>query len=244
MQHFYCTHVFKASIESCRDEGVDHEYVEYVDNVPCIDFISSLRTGLFSLLDVECRKGGNAEAFIEKIKSQHYGSARYFQVTPRCKNLPPNSTAQQLSQYFGIRHFVADVVYDTGHFIEANADKLCDDIISVFHKSQCTFGFVSHLFGAELRLLNSKGTMPRGLKFRIAPTSHLDQNSTEPVCTLTQDFHNRLDNLLRTLVHARPHFVRCIKVSPNVPPHQHLLNWTFPYRSTTSSKVDSLIVPQ
>lgn len=28
--------------------------------------------------------------------------------------------------------------------------------------------------------------------------------------TLTQDFHTRLDNLLRTLVHARPHFVRCI----------------------------------
>lgn len=29
--------------------------------------------------------------------------------------------------------------------------------------------------------------------------------------TLTQDFHTRLDNLLRTLVHARPHFVRCIR---------------------------------
>ena len=33
--------------------------------------------------------------------------------------------------------------------------------------------------------------------------------------TLTQDFHTRLDNLLRTLVHAKPHFVRCIR------PNQH-----------------------
>ena len=36
-------------------------------------------------------------------------------------------------------------------------------------------------------------------------------NGDEPVSTLTQDFHTRLDNLLRTLVHAKPHFVRCIK---------------------------------
>lgn len=43
MQHFYNTHVFKASIESCRDEGICSEWeVEYVDNVPCIDLISSL----------------------------------------------------------------------------------------------------------------------------------------------------------------------------------------------------------
>lgn len=37
------------------------------------------------------------------------------------------------------------------------------------------------------------------------------QNGYEPVSTLTQDFHTRLDNLLRTLVHAKPHFIRCIR---------------------------------
>ena len=26
-----------------------------------------------------------------------------------------------------------------------------------------------------------------------------------------QDFHFRLDNLLRTLVHAKPHFIRCVR---------------------------------
>lgn len=31
--------------------------------------------------------------------------------------------------------------------------------------------------------------------------------------TLTQDFHTRLDGLLQTLVHCRPHFIRCVKVS-------------------------------
>ncbi|CAA9997119.1 unnamed protein product [Nesidiocoris tenuis] len=45
MQHFYNTHIFKSSIESCRDEGIQSDVeVDYVDNVPCIDLISSLVT--------------------------------------------------------------------------------------------------------------------------------------------------------------------------------------------------------
>jgi hypothetical protein len=43
MQHFYNTHIFKSSIESCRDEGIASDVViDYIDNVPCIDLISSL----------------------------------------------------------------------------------------------------------------------------------------------------------------------------------------------------------
>lgn len=149
---------------------------------------------------------------MEKINAQHCTSGRYFEASSRSKSLPSHISSEQLSRCFGVRHFVSDVVYDTSHFIEANSDKLCDDIISVFQKSICTFGFVSHLFGGELRLLLSKKVFPCGLKFRVAPTSNLDQNNSSPASTLTQDFHNRLDNLLRTLVHARPHFVRCLKV--------------------------------
>ncbi|KFM58640.1 Unconventional myosin-VIIb, partial [Stegodyphus mimosarum] len=61
--------------------------------------------------------------------------------------------------------------------------------------------------------------VPRGVSFRISPTAHTDlQNGDEPVSTLTQDFHSRLDNLLRTLVHAKPHFIRCIKANNNEQP--------------------------
>lgn len=45
-------------------------------------------------------------------------------------------------------------------------------------------------------------------------------NGDEPVSTLTQDFHTRLDNLLRTLVHARPHFVRCIRANDGESPRR------------------------
>ncbi|EDS45532.1 myosin IB heavy chain [Culex quinquefasciatus] len=203
MQHFYNTHIFKSSVESCREEGIicDTE-VDYVDNVPCIDLISSLRTGLLSMLDAECSVRGTAETYVSKIKVQHRNSARLEQRT-----LEPYDP-----RIFAIRHFAGRVEYDTTDFLDTNRDVVPDDLVSVFYKHTCNFGFATHLFGTELKALYAQENVPRGLSFRIAPTSHTDLlNGDEPVSTLTQDFHTRLDNLLRTLVHARPHFVRCIR---------------------------------
>ena len=58
---------------------------------------------------------------------------------------------------------------------------------------------------------------PTGGQFRASPTvaAALDAAAAS---TLTQDFHTRLDNLLRTLVHARPHFVRCLRANATETP--------------------------
>ncbi|XP_073968429.1 unconventional myosin-IXb-like dachs isoform X3 [Rhodnius prolixus] len=210
MQHFYNTHIFKSSIESCRDEGIHSDVqVDYVDNVPCIDLISSLRTGLLSMLDVECSMRGSAESYISKVKAQHRRNPRLVEPKP----LEP--------RLFGIQHFAGRVVYDATDFLDTNRDVVPDDLVAVFHKQSCNFGFATHLFGSELKALYSSETVPRGVSFRISPTSHSDLlNGDEPVSTLTQDFHTRLDNLLRTLVHARPHFVRCIRANDGESPRR------------------------
>ncbi|CAG9855668.1 unnamed protein product [Phyllotreta striolata] len=210
MQHFYNTHIFKSSIESCRDEGINCEVeVDYIDNVPCIDLVSSLRTGLLSMLDVECSIRGTAESYVSKIKVQHKNNLRLFDPKP----LDP--------RLFCIQHFAGKVIYDATDFLDTNKDVIPDDLVAVFYKHSCNFGFATHLFGSELKALYSIETVPRGVSFRISPTSHTDLlNGDEPVSTLTQDFHTRLDNLLRTLVHARPHFVRCICSNPQETPNR------------------------
>lgn len=210
MQHFYNTHIFKSSIESCRDEGINCEVeVDYIDNVPCIDLISSLRTGLLSMLDVECSIRGTSESYVAKMRVQHKHNTRLFDPKP----LEP--------RVFGIQHFAGRVVYDSSDFLDTNKDVIPDDLVAVFYKHSCNFGFATHLFGSELKALYSLENVPRGVSFRISPTSHSDLlNGDEPVSTLTQDFHTRLDNLLRTLVHARPHFVRCIKSNSTETPNR------------------------
>ncbi|OTF78491.1 Myosin X-like protein [Euroglyphus maynei] len=212
MQHFYNTHIFKSSIESCRDEGIKPDLeIDYVDNVPCIDLISSLRTGLFSLIDYESINNGTAESLVAKQSSLHGSNSRYLEMA----NMYENDLTLRLRS-FGIRHFYGNVIYDTSDFIESNSDRLSDDVVTIFHKAQCSFGFASHLFGSELRVLKNRGMQPLGIQFRISPvhTPAPVANSKEPpTTTFTQDFHSRLDNLLRILVHARPHFIRCIKIN-------------------------------
>lgn len=167
------------------------------------------------MLDAESQKRpghrGTPESYVDRIKAQHRNNAKYKDVS----NTAPNGDNGRL---FAIRHFAGDVTYDATNFLSANRDTVPDDIVAVFHKSSCTFGFATHLFGMQLKMLysqESRDGSPRGLSFRISPTAHLDPTSgaTEPSSTLTQDFHTRLDNLLRTLVHARPHFIRCIKAN-------------------------------
>lgn len=208
MQHFYNTHIFKSSIESCRDENIAYDTeIDYVDNVPCIDLISSLKTGLLSLLDNECTVRGTPESYVAKINMQHKNSPRLIQ------NSHTDDHVLKDNYTFTIRHFAGPVEYDAKFFINTNRDIIADDLVSIFNKNNCNFGFASHLFGSELRVLNSNENCGRWFRnHRIAPTSHTDLLSgDEPVSTLTQDFHTRLDNLLRTLVMSRPHFVRCIK---------------------------------
>ena len=222
MQHFFNTHIFKSSIESCREEGIQCDLEpDYVDNVPCIDLISSLRTGLLSMLDVECAARGSPESYVQKVRAQHKHNGRLFE--PSAKSLASFSPPADMHRAFGIQHFAGRVIYEASDCLETNRDVLPDDLVSVFYKQSCQFGFATHLFGSELKVLYAgsggaaaaaDGGVPRGVRFRISPTSHTDLlNGDDPVSTLTQDFHTRLDNLLRTLVHAKPHFVRCVRAN-------------------------------
>lgn len=45
--------------------------VDYVDNVPCIDLVSSLRGGLLAALDAECAARGTPEQYVARIKAAH-----------------------------------------------------------------------------------------------------------------------------------------------------------------------------
>ncbi|XP_068618657.1 unconventional myosin-XIX isoform X2 [Battus philenor] len=199
MQHFYNTHVFKSSAESCREEGVAGALeVEYVDNVPCIDLVSSLRAGLLAALDAECAAKGTPEQYVARIKNTHRGHPRL------CDARPPHA------RRFAVRHYAGEVTYDASEFLDANRDTVPDDLLAAFDTRSCEFGFATHLFGAELKALAAGGGAT-GAQFRASPTALAAADA--PASTLTQDFHTRLDNLLRTLVHARPHFVRCLRAN-------------------------------
>lgn len=63
------------------------------------------RTGLLSMLDVECSVRGSSESYIAKVKAQHRQNPRLIEPKP----LEPRT--------FGIQHFAGKVIYDATDFL-------------------------------------------------------------------------------------------------------------------------------
>ena len=129
MQHFYNTHTLKTAIETCRDEGITCGLeVDYADNAHCIDLISSLRTGLLKMLDVECSVRGCPETYVQKVRVQQKENQRLFSPQ-HCDT----------SRMFGIYHYAGRVVYDTSDFLGEITAPIVGDFFLQCHKYTETF---------------------------------------------------------------------------------------------------------
>ena len=70
------------------------------------------------------------------------------------------------------------------------------------------------MFSQELKHLYSEEIVPRGVRYRISPTSYLELPTTEdPLCTLSHSLQSSLNSIVRTISHAVPHFIQCIRPS-------------------------------
>lgn len=54
-----------------------------------------------------------------------------------------------------MRHYAGEVTYDASEFLDANRDVVPDDLVAVFDTRACEFGFATHLFGTELKVMSS-----------------------------------------------------------------------------------------
>ncbi|XP_033108068.1 myosin-I heavy chain-like isoform X3 [Anneissia japonica] len=202
LQQFYIHNVFTSSIEIARAEDIENIMeMEYIDNKPCLDLLTCPTNGILTILDKETfYPKCSCENFIESLENLHQDHNRYF------------SPAVDRDQSFGVKHFAGNVVYDANALLEGNRDVLSDDIVSVFHKKACNFGFATHLFCHELQAL--EGGSPSGTIFKVFSSFHSDNSrkSYEGVkSTHMQDFQVRLESLLKTLRQSTPHFIRCIR---------------------------------
>ncbi|XP_076460161.1 uncharacterized protein LOC143293130 [Babylonia areolata] len=203
MQHYYNSHMFRGPISALSDEGLSQPVdVQYFNNTPVIQLISAQNTGILSLLDgMSLLPSGNTDTFMQDVKTHHTTNDYFFE--------PLNKAEQHV---FGIRHFTGRVVYSASNFLTANGDRLPDDIVCVFSRSNCNFGFVSYLFSADVKASMEEGQGPCGILHRVVPMGQMETSSPrESEQTLSADFQSRLENLLKSMAPARPHFIRCLR---------------------------------
>ena len=58
--------------------------------------------------------------------------------------------------HFGIVHYTGKVAYDASLMIQQNRDHIPDDVVWVFAKQNCNFGFASHLFSSEIKVTHGE----------------------------------------------------------------------------------------
>lgn len=99
---------------------------------------------------------------------------------------------------FGVQHFAGNVFYNVPGFLEKNRDSFSNDLKDMI--TQSTNSFLLELFQGETE-------------------------TTKRSLTLSKQFRNSLDSLMKTLSACHPFFVRCIKPNelkkPNVSTMTH-----------------------
>eukprot|EP00736_Rhodelphis_marinus_P009804 Rmarinus@m.18601 len=123
LQQHFIQNVFKQEQEIYEREAIKFPNVQYRDNQPCLDVLETKGTGIFAILDEECKlPKGTDRAFTGKVHISHEQSA--------CCRKPKMGRNCKLTETeaFVIRHFAGEVTYVTEDFLDKNNDALHNDV--------------------------------------------------------------------------------------------------------------------
>ncbi|XP_032429118.1 unconventional myosin-VIIb [Xiphophorus hellerii] len=200
LQQFFVKHVFKLEQEEYAREGILWQHIDYLDNQRTLDTLANKPMNVLALVDEESNfpKGTDA-SMLQKLNQFHTKGEVY---------IPPKNNFET---QFGIQHFAGVVYYDSKGFLEKNRDTLSSDLIQLVDTS--TNKLLKQAFKAELTS-NSNVVKSVNPKLIInTPKNSLRQASDgkKRVPTLSGQFRQSLDSLMKTLTVCQPFFIRCIK---------------------------------
>ncbi|XP_061460786.1 unconventional myosin-XIX isoform X1 [Rhineura floridana] len=184
LQQHFVGHFLKAQQEEYATEGLEWSFINYEDNLCCLDVIEGSPVSIFSLLNEECRlnrpsNAGQLQSRIEIALSDHrcIGRDRF--------SKKPN---------FTVSHYAGDVRYQVEGMVEKNKDPVPPELVLLLQLSQDSL--LQKLFPVESTSQKTNDVKPQ----------------TKPVVvTVVSKFKGSLEKLMGILHSTTPHYVRCIK---------------------------------
>eukprot|EP01135_Chromosphaera_perkinsii_P002023 Nk52_evm70s215 gene=Nk52_evmTU70s215 len=196
LQQLFNQHVFKLEQDEYVREEIQWSFIDFYDNQPCLELIES-KLGVLSLLDEESRlPRGSDGSFANKLydnltKLHHFKKPRMGQSA------------------FIVKHYAADVTYETTGFIEKNKDACNDELVKVVRTS--SIPFVTSLLGpADSEANTNEAPKPAGGK-KLLGLSAGGGKKRAAGATVGSQFKDSLGRLMDTIHATTPHYVRCIK---------------------------------
>ncbi|KAK1786290.1 hypothetical protein P4O66_017991, partial [Electrophorus voltai] len=212
LQQFFVAHIFKLEQEEYLKEGFTWNHITYTDNQCTLDLLALKPLNILALIDEESHfPKGTDTTMLNKINQVHNNSKIFL------------SSKSSHNMAFGIRHFAGAVHYDCNGdgFLEKNRDALSLDIITLIQKSSSKL--LRQIFEVELRACMAKSANNNNSRILITPKNTLRQvnDSRRHLSTLSSQFRQSLDSLMKALSLCQPFFIRCFK------PNETKLSMTF-----------------
>ncbi|XP_051719592.1 unconventional myosin-VIIa [Ctenopharyngodon idella] len=199
LQQFFVRHVFKLEQDEYSKEGISWKRIAFNDNQKTLDLLAVKPLNILALIDEESHfpKGTDA-TMLNKMNQEHNGNKLYI------------SSKSKHGMHFGIQHFAGLVHYDCEGFLEKNRDALSMDMMELVRKSSNKL--LKHIFEKEMNT-NSVKNANKANKILMTPKNSLRQvnDSRRQISTLSGQFRQSLDSLMKALSLCQPFFIRCFK---------------------------------
>ncbi|XP_044074657.1 unconventional myosin-VIIb-like [Siniperca chuatsi] len=209
LQQFFVGHIFKLEQEEYLKEDIVWNNITFSDNQNILDLLAGKSCNLLALIDEESHfPKGSDVTMLNKMNKQHRGNETYI------------ASKSEHDTDFGIRHFAGVVCYDSKGFLEKNRDAVSFDIMKMVEMS--TNKLLRQIFETELSTNGVK--ISKNKKVIMTPKSSLraQTDSRKQVPTLSGQFRQSLDSLMKALSACQPFFIRCFK--PNNDKQSTLFN--------------------
>ncbi|GFE54273.1 myosin F [Babesia ovis] len=190
LQNFFNNFVFRCEEELYSAEGISWNALDFPDNSDCVEMFKSRPNGLFVMIDEECNlPGGRDQSLCNKIVQRHSNNPRFAKV-----KLDQSS--------FIVNHFAGAVQYKIDGFMDKNKDQLSNDAVSFILSTK--IDEMREIFQSYIEKKKSAGGRAGSMARQ------------KTICT---QFSGQLDSLMAKIGATNPHFIRCIKPSPECRPN-------------------------
>ncbi|XP_016133906.1 unconventional myosin-VIIa-like [Sinocyclocheilus grahami] len=199
LQQFFVRHIFKLEQDEYSKEGISWKRIAFSDNQKTLDLLAVKPLNILALIDEESTfPKGTDSTMLNKMNTEHNGNKLYM------------SFKGNHGMSFGVKHFAGTVYYDCEGFLEKNRDSLSMDILELVQKSSNKL--LKLIFEKEMNTNSAKNNNKIN-KIIMTPKSSLRQvnDSRRNISTLSGQFRQSLDSLMKALSLCQPFFIRCFK---------------------------------
>uniref|UniRef100_A0AAQ5YJ67 Myosin VIIBb n=1 Tax=Amphiprion ocellaris TaxID=80972 RepID=A0AAQ5YJ67_AMPOC len=181
LQQFFVSHIFKLEQEEYLKEDIVWNNIKFSDNQSILDLLAGKPCNLLALIDEESHFPKGSDSTLLQKVNVQHKGSKVY--------IPSKS---EHDTDFGICHFAGAVHYNSNGFLEKNRDAVSYDIIKMVDIS--TNELLHQIFENELSNNGPKMAEKR-----------------KQVPTLSGQFRQSLDSLMKALSACQPFFIRCFK---------------------------------